>query len=60
MTEDEKLKMLKEMKIHEWVTLDNVTIMRVYKGWLYTIKDKQLCDGAGYQFQMTTTFVPYN
>lgn len=56
MTEDE----LKNMKLHEVKWDGETRIMRVYKGWLYTYKEKMFCDGVGYQFQMNTTFVPYN
>ena len=56
MTEDE----LKNMKLHE-VKIDQGTrIMRVYKGWIYTFKERTHCNGVGDQFAMSSVFVPYN
>lgn len=51
---------LKCMKLHEVKWVGDIKVMRVYKGWLYTLREKIHCDGAGDQFQMTTTFVPYD
>ena len=56
MTEDD----LKNMRLHEEKQLGNLTIIRVYKGWIYTQTRKMHCNGVGDQVVMTSTFVPYS
>jgi hypothetical protein len=51
---------LKEMKLHEQKQLGDVTITRVYKGWIYTFENKRFCSGVGYQIVMSSVFVPWS
>jgi hypothetical protein len=51
---------LMTMKLHEKRYLDNVTILRVYRGWIYTFYKKVHCNGLGDQIAMSSVFVPRN
>ena len=49
---------LKTMKLHDLINFNTFSILRVYKGWIYTFTKRVHCNGRGEQYVMTSVFVP--